>query len=67
VTTPLLLESQEQDLRCPIPQAEEFYTALKKLRRADVQLVRFPGESHGVTTPPDESGGFSDQQDHGPA
>jgi len=48
VTTPLLLESQEQDLRCPIPQAEEFYTALKKLRRADVQLVRFPGESHGM-------------------
>jgi dipeptidyl aminopeptidase/acylaminoacyl peptidase len=48
VTTPLLLESQEQDLRCPIPQAEEFYTALKKLRRADVQLIRFPGESHGM-------------------
>lgn len=48
VTTPLLLESQEQDLRCPIPQAEEFFTALKKLRRADVQLVRFPGESHGM-------------------
>jgi dipeptidyl aminopeptidase/acylaminoacyl peptidase len=48
VTTPLLLESQEQDLRCPIPQAEEFFTALRKLRRADVQLVRFPGESHGM-------------------
>ena len=48
VTTPLLLESQEQDLRCPIPQAEEFYTAIKKLRRADVQLIRFPGESHGM-------------------
>lgn len=48
VTTPLLLESQEEDLRCPIPQAEEFYTALKKLRRAEVQLIRFPGESHGM-------------------
>ncbi|HEY8599632.1 MAG TPA: S9 family peptidase [Thermomicrobiales bacterium] len=48
VTTPLLLESQEQDLRCPIPQAEEFYTAIKKLRRAEVQLIRFPGESHGM-------------------
>ncbi|CAA9558785.1 MAG: Acylamino-acid-releasing enzyme [uncultured Thermomicrobiales bacterium] len=48
VTTPLLLESQEQDLRCPIPQAEEFYTAIKKLRRANVQLIRFPGESHGM-------------------
>lgn len=48
VVTPLLLESQEQDLRCPIPQAEEFYTALKKLRRTEVQLIRFPGESHGM-------------------
>jgi dipeptidyl aminopeptidase/acylaminoacyl peptidase len=48
VTTPLLLESQEQDQRCPIPQAEEFYTAIKKLRRADVQMIRFPGESHGM-------------------
>ena len=48
VTTPLLLENQEQDLRCPIPQAEEFYTAIKKLRRTDVQLIRFPGESHGM-------------------
>lgn len=48
VTTPLLLESQEQDLRCPIPQAEEFFTALKKLRRAEVQLIRFPSESHGM-------------------
>jgi dipeptidyl aminopeptidase/acylaminoacyl peptidase len=49
VTTPILLEHQEDDLRCPLPQAEEFYTALKKLRRADVQLVRFPGESHDMS------------------
>ncbi len=48
VKTPLLLESQEQDMRCPIPQAEEFFTAIKKLRQTDVQLVRFPGESHGM-------------------
>ncbi len=48
VTTPLLLEHQENDLRCPVPQAEEFYTALKKLRRTDVQFVRFPDESHGM-------------------
>lgn len=48
VRTPLLLENQEQDHRCPVPQAEEFYTALKKLRRTDVQFVRFPDESHGM-------------------
>jgi dipeptidyl aminopeptidase/acylaminoacyl peptidase len=46
VTTPLLLEHQENDQRCPLPQAEEFFTALKKLRRTEVQLLRFPGESH---------------------
>ncbi len=48
VRTPILLEQQEDDLRCPMPQAEQFYTALKKLRQADVQLVRFPDESHGM-------------------
>ncbi|HEU5327320.1 MAG TPA: S9 family peptidase, partial [Thermomicrobiales bacterium] len=49
VTTPLLLEHQENDLRCPLPQGEEFFTALKKLRRTDVQLLRFPGESHEMS------------------
>lgn len=48
VRTPVLLENQEQDHRCPVPQAEEFYTALKKLRRVDVQFIRFPDESHGM-------------------
>lgn len=48
VRTPLLLENQEQDHRCPVPQAEEFYTALKKLRQVDVQFIRFPDESHGM-------------------
>ena len=48
VRTPLLLEHQENDLRCPVPQAEEFYTALKKLGR-EVQLVRFPDESHEMS------------------
>ncbi|MGN6672260.1 MAG: alpha/beta hydrolase family protein, partial [Thermomicrobiales bacterium] len=47
--TPLLLEHQENDLRCPLPQGEEFFTALKKLRRTDVQLLRFPGESHEMS------------------
>jgi dipeptidyl aminopeptidase/acylaminoacyl peptidase len=48
VHTPLLLEHQENDLRCPVPQAEEFYTALKKLGR-EVEFVRFPDESHGMS------------------
>ena len=45
VETPLLLIHAENDLRCPIDQAEQFFVALKKLRK-DVTFVRFSGESH---------------------
>jgi len=45
VTTPLLLIHSEQDYRCPIDNAEQLFTALKKLRKT-VEFVRFPG-SHG--------------------
>jgi dipeptidyl aminopeptidase/acylaminoacyl peptidase len=47
VSTPLLIEHEEQDHRCPIEQAEQFFTALKVLGRT-VELVRFEGESHGL-------------------
>lgn len=45
ITTPLLLIHSEQDYRCPIDNAEQLFTGLKKLRRT-VEFVRFPG-SHG--------------------
>jgi dipeptidyl aminopeptidase/acylaminoacyl peptidase len=48
VTTPLMLIHSEQDLRCPIAGAEEFYTALKWLRKV-VVLVRFPDENHELS------------------
>jgi dipeptidyl aminopeptidase/acylaminoacyl peptidase len=48
MTTPLLLMHSEEDLRCPIEQAEQLYTALKRLRR-DVVFVRFPGENHELS------------------
>ena len=48
VETPLLLIHAENDLRCPIDQAEQFFVALKKLRK-DVTFVRFPDESHGLS------------------
>lgn len=47
--TPLLIEHAENDYRCPIEQAEQLYAALKVLRRP-VTFVRYPGESHGMTT-----------------
>jgi acylaminoacyl-peptidase len=46
--TPLLLLHSELDLRCPISQAEELFGALRLLGR-DVEMVRFPGESHDLS------------------
>ncbi len=48
ITTPVLIIHSEQDYRCPIAQGEEFFTALKLLRKT-VEFVRFPGESHGLS------------------
>ena len=46
--TPLLIIHNEQDLRCPIEQAEQLYTFLKRLGR-DVAMVRIPDEDHNLS------------------
>ncbi|EKP94262.1 S9 family peptidase [Thermaerobacter subterraneus] len=46
--TPLLVMHAEMDLRCPIEQAEQIYTALKVLG-VPTEFVRFPDESHGLS------------------
>jgi dipeptidyl aminopeptidase/acylaminoacyl peptidase len=38
----------EDDLRCPMEQAEQLFVALKTLRR-DVTFVRFPDENHELS------------------
>ena len=48
VTTPLLIIHSEDDLRCPIEQAEQLFVALKKLGK-DVVFVRFPDENHELS------------------
>lgn len=48
VKTPTLILHSEQDLRCPIEQAEQWYIALKRLG-VDTQLVRFPDENHDLS------------------
>jgi dipeptidyl aminopeptidase/acylaminoacyl peptidase len=48
IRTPLLIIHSEDDLRCPIGQAEQLYVALKK-RRKEVVLVRFPDENHELS------------------
>jgi dipeptidyl aminopeptidase/acylaminoacyl peptidase len=48
IHTPLLLVHGEMDLRCAISQAEELFGALRLLGR-EVELLRFPGESHDLS------------------
>ncbi len=55
VRTPVLIIHSEGDLRCPIEQAEQLFTALKRLKK-EVVFVRYPQEtSHGLSRggPPD--------------
>jgi dipeptidyl aminopeptidase/acylaminoacyl peptidase len=51
VTTPTMLMTGEADLRTPISQTEEYYRALKMLRKADTLMVRMPEEFHGWRRP----------------
>jgi dipeptidyl aminopeptidase/acylaminoacyl peptidase len=48
MNTPVLLVHSENDLRCPIGQAEELFVGLRLLGR-NPELVRFPGESHELS------------------
>jgi dipeptidyl aminopeptidase/acylaminoacyl peptidase len=48
MTTPLLILHSEDDLRCPIGNAEELFAILRLLKR-EVELVRFSAESHELS------------------
>jgi len=48
ITTPLLILHAEDDLRCPIEQAEQLFAVLKRLRK-EVLCVRFPDENHEMS------------------
>ncbi len=48
IHTPLLILHSEEDLRCPVEQAEQLFVTLRLLRRP-VEMVRFPKESHELT------------------
>jgi dipeptidyl aminopeptidase/acylaminoacyl peptidase len=48
MTTPVLILHSEDDLRCPIAQAEELFVALRRLGR-DPVMYRFPAENHELT------------------
>lgn len=48
VKTPVLIIHSENDLRCNIEQAEQMFIMLKYLNKK-VEMVRFPGEPHGLS------------------
>ena len=48
ITTPLLILHPEDDLRCPVGNAEELFAIMRLLKR-DVELVLFPDESHDLS------------------
>jgi dipeptidyl aminopeptidase/acylaminoacyl peptidase len=48
VTTPLLILHSEQDMRCPMEQAEQLFVLLKALDK-ETELVRFPGANHNLS------------------
>jgi len=49
VVTPVLIEVQEGDLRCPFEQGQMYYAALKYLNKAPVKFVTYPNEFHGMS------------------
>jgi dipeptidyl aminopeptidase/acylaminoacyl peptidase len=48
VHTPLLIIHSEDDLRCPIEQAEQMFVAMRLLGK-EVEFHRFPAESHELS------------------
>jgi dipeptidyl aminopeptidase/acylaminoacyl peptidase len=48
IEVPMLIIHSENDLRCPINQAEELFMALRLLKK-DVTFYRFPGETHELS------------------
>ncbi len=46
--TPLFIEHEEEDHRCPMEQSEQVYNALQALG-VPTELVRYPKESHGMS------------------
>ncbi len=48
VDTPILIVHSEEDHRCPMEQAEQWYSALKRLG-VECSLVRYAGENHELS------------------
>ncbi|WP_419729853.1 prolyl oligopeptidase family serine peptidase [Lichenicola sp.] len=47
VNTPVLIAVGERDVECPMPQSQEYYTAMQALG-VPTDMVVYPGEGHGL-------------------
>jgi dipeptidyl aminopeptidase/acylaminoacyl peptidase len=47
--TPLLLIHNENDLRCPMEQAEQLFVQLRRIGKVETELIRFPEEGHNLS------------------
>lgn len=50
MVTPTLVMCGEDDLRCPLPQSEQLYLALRTIG-TPTALIIYPGQSHDMLTP----------------
>ena len=48
VRTPTFVIHSEEDLRCPLEQAQRYYTALKR-HGVETEMLIFPGETHELS------------------
>ena len=48
VRTPTLVIHSEEDLRCPVEQAQRYYVALKRAG-VEAEMLLFPGENHELS------------------
>jgi dipeptidyl aminopeptidase/acylaminoacyl peptidase len=48
IETPVLVVHSENDLRCNVEQGEHLFTLLRLLGK-EVEMLRFPGESHELS------------------
>jgi dipeptidyl aminopeptidase/acylaminoacyl peptidase len=51
ITTPTLIMGGEIDWNVPVINSEQLYQALKRVGKVPTELVVYPGEYHGFTTP----------------
>ncbi|MGI9616458.1 MAG: S9 family peptidase [Acidimicrobiales bacterium] len=49
LATPLLILHSEDDLRCPVEQANQLFVACLQMGKKDVEFHRFPGETHELS------------------